>query len=284
MRRNCLFYVRGHFAIQEDMFWTLPGRTTNCARMKRYKPALSEFTTGIHLRQNNTRECRSRADPSPRHRPSPSPGTLQRAPCFTLKLIYGRCRLLPYFTGEESQVQRSVAWASDQLGNSPEATWFQGWPSPLHTALNTHAHARWLSHMAKAGRGGGSLGATSKLTGFSLLRLLSNTWEDGKKLACTCDLQGPVKLALAWGGQGWGRGRRTSVVQELCGAPHRFLQEAHRPPWGQEPLHVLLFAPQPWGWAESPSPVRDRGPQLTLTSDSWFSNKDSDTCWTEMNT
>ena len=284
MRRNCLFYVRGHFAIQEDMFWTLSGRTTNCASMKRYKPALSEFTKGIHLRQNNTREWRSRADASPRHRPSPSPGALQRAPCVTLKLIYGRCRLLPYFTGEESQVQRSVAWASDQLGNSPEATWFQGWPTPsTQPSTHTRMHGGWATRRRQEGEEG-LWGQPVSWLDFPFSDFFPIHGKMGRNWPA------PVTFRVLWNwpwrreGRAGGRGCRTSVVQELCGAPHCFLQEARRPPWGQEPLHMLLFAPQPWGRAETPSPARDRGPQLTLMSDSWLSDKDSDTCWTEMNT
>lgn len=60
-----MFYVRGHFAIQEDMFWTLPGRTTNCASMKRYKPALSEFTKG-YISAKTTRENGARGQ-TPAH-------------------------------------------------------------------------------------------------------------------------------------------------------------------------------------------------------------------------
>ena len=36
MRKNCLFHMQGNSAIQEDTFWTLLGRTMNCARMEQY--------------------------------------------------------------------------------------------------------------------------------------------------------------------------------------------------------------------------------------------------------
>ena len=155
MRRNCLFYVQGNFAIQEDMFRTLLGQTTNCARIKWYKPPLTEWVYNgnaslpkqhVKMPLKGRRQTTAHAKPLSRHFPKSTLFHTQH------KLIYGRCHLLPHFTDEESEVQRSVAWASDQLGNSPDAMWLQVWPSPLHTPVRdrgphlTPMSDSWLSN------------------------------------------------------------------------------------------------------------------------------------------